>query len=117
MIGEQLYKNDGLFNQLLNKSNKVKTHTIQVQQTSSNKLVTQQNNIKSLVDSTSDKHNVSNYEQKIDIKNKHKGVASVTKTLLNVVWWLILIIIITDIYLLDKFNIITFVSNLFKHAN
>lgn len=117
MIGRQFYKNDGFFNQLLNKSNKVKIHTNQIQQTSSNRLVTQQNNVKSIVDSTSDKHNFYKYEQKIDVKTKHKGLASATKTPLNVAWWLILIIIIIGIYLLNKFNIITFVSSLFKHAD
>ncbi len=117
MISDQFYKNDDFFNQLLNKSSKVKIHTNQVQQNSSNRLVTQQNTIKSIIDSTSYKHNSSNYKQKIDIKNKYKGVASVTKTPLNMIWWLIFIVIIIGIYLLNKLNIITFVSSLFKHTN
>ncbi len=105
--------NTTLFEQLLSRSKKVKIYINHTQQKSNIKLLTQQNNIKSNIDSAVSKVEVYNHSQKTAIREKN-NLSSETKTYTALAWWLIAVGILITIYLLNKFNIFTLIVGVFK---
>lgn len=103
-----------LFEQLINKSKKVKIHINRTQQKSNNQLLTQQNNIKSKIDSGVNKERIYKQVQKIDIKEKNK-LNSESKTYTALTWWLLAGVgILITVYILNKFNIPSVILGFFK---
>ena len=103
-----------LFEQLINKSKKVKIHINRTQQKSNNQLLTQQNNIKSKIDSGVSKERIYKQVQKIDIKEKNK-LSSESKTYTALTWWLLAGVgILITVYILNKFNIPSVILGFFK---
>jgi hypothetical protein len=110
-------KNNGaLFEQLLNKSQKVKIHINHTQQKFNSQLLTQQNNIKSKIDSNVSKEDIYKQTQKIDIKEKNK-LSSESKTYTALMWWVIVAaVVLITVYLLNKFNIFGLILSFLKHS-
>ena len=103
-----------LFEQLINKSKKVKIHINRTQRKSNNQLLTQQNNIKSKIDSGVSKERIYKQVQKIDIKEKNK-LSSESKTYTALTWWLLAgVSILITVYILNKFNIPSVILGFFK---
>ena len=107
-------KNVTLFEQILNKSQKVKIHINRAQQKSNRQLLTQQNNIKSKIDSGVSKEGIYKQTQKIDIKEKN-SLSSESKTYTALTWWIFAAAcVIISIYILNKFNILSLILGFFK---
>lgn len=109
-------KNNGVFfEQLLNRSQKVKIHINHTRQKFNSQLLTQQKNIKSKTDSSVSKDEVYKHAQKIDIKEKNK-LRSESKTYTSLTWWVIVAVILITVYLLNKFNIFGLILSFLKHS-
>jgi hypothetical protein len=105
--------NTAFFEQLLNRSQKVKIHINHSQQKSNSQLLTQQNNIKSKIDSGVNKEGIYKRTQKIDIKEKNK-LSSESKTYTALTWWIIATAcILITVYILKKINIHTLIARFF----
>ncbi|RZA03032.1 MAG: hypothetical protein EOP47_04660 [Sphingobacteriaceae bacterium] len=105
--------NTTLFEQLLSRSKKVKIYINHIQQKSNIKLLTQQNNIKSNIDSAVSKVEVYKNSQKTAIREKNI-LSSETQTYTVLAWCFIAVGILITIYLLNKFNIFTLIVGVFK---
>jgi hypothetical protein len=106
--------NGAFFEQLLNKSQKVKIHINQTQQKFNSELLTQQNSLKSKIDSNVSKEETYKQVQKIDIKEKNK-LSSESKTYTGLMWWIIAAVgILIIVYILNKFNIFALILGFFK---
>lgn len=105
--------NAAFFEQLLNKSQKVKIHINHTQKQSNGQLLTQQNNIKSKTDSSVSKEVVYKQAQKIDIKEKNK-LSSESKTYTTLTWWIIAAGVLITVYFFIKCNIPALILSFFK---
>jgi len=103
-----------LFQQILNKSQKIKIHINRTQQKLNSQLLTQQNNIISKIDSFVSKEGIYKQTQKIDIKEKN-SLSSESKTYTALTWWVFAAAcVIISIYILNKFNIPSLILGFFK---
>lgn len=102
-----------LFEQLLNKSQKVKIHINRIQQKSNSHLITQQNNIKSKMDSGVSRVGIYKQTHKADIKAKNKLISE-SKTYPTVTWWIIALGLLIIVYFLNKFNVPAIILRFFK---
>ena len=107
--------NSAFFEQLLNKSQKVKIRINHTQQKINSQLLIQQNNIKSKIDSSTSKEESYKQALKINIKEKSK-VTSESKINGSLMWWVIAVGILAITYFLNKFNINGFILRLFKNS-
>ncbi|GAB2984047.1 hypothetical protein GCM10027049_22010 [Mucilaginibacter puniceus] len=109
------YKNNvTLFEQILDKSQKVKIHINRIQQKSNSQLLARQNNIKSKIDSGASYDGIYKQTQKINIKEKNR-LSSESKTSTPLTWWIIATVyILITVYILKKFNIFTLIASFFK---
>jgi len=112
LISDKSYST--FFEQLLNKSQKVKIHINHSQQKSNSQLLTQQNHIKLKIDSGVRREGTYKQTHKTDIKEKNR-LSSESKTYTALTWWIIATVcILITVYILKKFNIYRLIVGFFK---